>query len=306
MQLTPLSKNDQTAYLNVDHVFETKFLKEFFLEILRQELSPQTCADLQTFWDGINLASWEPEWKGKGSFYQQIGARDGISRFTTIFKLLAGHTVAGYADFAGTDEVLNSWKSDMFQLDFSIDRIDKNHIRGTNTPSRWMDVLNHMAAALEMMGNPDVLQAFQKTHRRLTLAFRQLNGPQCPAPEDYAARWSEWMNRRLRRSAEIISRVYNTIVDDHVKPDSLQGEDHNRWLQLNTIHPASRFTLDVPKLLQLVSNQAGQSVKIWKRQTPGGMCWRSLGSSKRPSAASASMATPSGTTTSSVTGSSTT
>jgi hypothetical protein len=262
-------------------------LKEYFLEIMRQDLTPQDCTKLQQFWDGLNAASVKgPKgWEG-GPFCRAIGQQQGFSRFNTIFKLLAGTTFKTFADFVGTDESINTWKGDLLGLDYGIDQIKDKHIQGSDIPSRWLEVLNHMAAGIEVIHHPDVVQAFQNTHTRLTLAFRSMNDHECPAPEDYAARWRRWMDTRLHASANIISGHYRTTVRKNVKPDSLEGEDKRRFELLNSIYSEKHYTLDAPKLPKLVDDKASLSVKILKRRDSLGVCWRSSTATLLPSTSS--------------------
>jgi hypothetical protein len=83
------------------------------------------------------------------------------------------------------------------------------------------------------------------------------------------------MDTRLHASANIISGLYRTIVRKHVKPDSLEGEDKRRYELLNSIYSEKHYTLDAPKLLKLVDDEASQSVKIMKRRDSLAVCWRS-------------------------------
>ena len=103
------------AFLNVDHAYEVKFLKEFFLYIMNEmPKDDPMCPFFQNFWDAINPASVKDAWpKNEMNLYRFIG-KDGITRANTMFQLLPS-TFPQFSDFVGTDMMLNEWKGLLFE-----------------------------------------------------------------------------------------------------------------------------------------------------------------------------------------------
>jgi hypothetical protein len=115
-------------------------------------------------------------WEG-GPFYLAIRQQQGFSRFNTIFKFLAGTTFKTFADFVGIDENINTWKGDLLRLDYGIDQIKDKHIQGSNIPSKWLEVLNHMAAAIEVIHHPDVVQDIPEHTHALNSRLQKYERP---------------------------------------------------------------------------------------------------------------------------------
>jgi hypothetical protein len=80
------------------------------------------------------------------------------------------------------------------------------------------------------------------------------------------------MDTRLHALANIISGLYRTIVREHVKHDSLEGEDKRRYELLSSIYSEKHYTLGTPKLLKFVDDEASQSAKIPKRRDSLAAC----------------------------------
>jgi hypothetical protein len=57
------------AFLNVDHAYEIKFLKEFFTSMLEEVQGGPQCTEFQNFWDKINHASTFSNWEDRPNNY---------------------------------------------------------------------------------------------------------------------------------------------------------------------------------------------------------------------------------------------
>jgi hypothetical protein len=264
-----LSNEPQTtakAYVNVDHAFEIKFLRQFFINLMN---NTPDCSNFKTFWHGLNPASKKPPpgklEPGKG-IYRWLSKDEGFSRLDTIFKLLAG-TYTPFADFLGTDMELNKMKGDLFLEDWlTVPHIKDNWTPDSDAPSDWIVVLNRVGNALEVVHLPEVKATFQSTLIRLYIAFKTIDKITDPCrTELYAQRFKDYMETRFAAQSRRIEALYAEIVSQRVRPGSLQGADLVKWQLLTAAYAPGHYTLKVRDLLRWQEESDEQFVAILKR-----------------------------------------
>lgn len=196
--------NDRTkAFLNVDHAYKIKFLKEFFTYMLEGVQEGPQCTEFKNFWDKINHASTFENWENspKNYFYRALGAREGITRAATMFRILPS-AFPNFSEFIGVDAEVNTWKGNL--LFKGLPDIRQSLVPG-EPPSHWIDVLTYMAVAIDFIHHPDVIKAFRTTNSRIQRTSEKISLSQCHPPEDYGVKYQQWMVDRLNDQARQIN-----------------------------------------------------------------------------------------------------
>jgi hypothetical protein len=254
---------NEFAFLNADHAYEVKFLKEFFLNIMNEmPKGHPKYPRFQEFWNGINAASVKEAWprnRQEPNLYRFIG-KDGITRANTMFQFLPS-TFPQFADFMGTDMELNEWKGALFEQ--GLTNIRQRLVPGKEA-SHWIEFLNYIAVAIDLIHHDDVVERFKRTNSRITLGFLTLSLPVCSPPANYTLTYQEWMVERFKSQAIEIEELYREIVAVYVRPDSLNIDDLAKYQRMTKTYPREHYTLDTVKFFHL--DYTSQLVDIRRRQ----------------------------------------
>lgn len=269
---TPANDEDHKAYVNVDHGFELKFLKEFIVYMMNElERGSPECQKFQAFWLKDNPASKRENWgdNTETDLYRKLG-RGPYTRLDTMVKLLASD-FPPFADFVGCDLIVNAWKGRLF--DKGLGNIQTHYMNGheTDGQSFWIDWLNHMAVAMELANHEDTIERFRRTYTRLRLAFRKLSSATCSPPENYERKFEVWLTDRLESQRQEIEGLYRRVVRIYVKPDELGVQDKGKYQVLITAYPETHYTLQTGRYLALIDDPI-QHVNIGKRQDSRDLC----------------------------------
>ncbi|KAI9691595.1 MAG: hypothetical protein M1822_007666 [Bathelium mastoideum] len=230
----------KTPLVNVDHVYELKFLKEFFAEMLKSQLS---CADLNSFFMATDTANGrEP-------------------RLQTLWNQLPS---SQNPDFAGMDSVLNNYKGVA---------LGTGSYQKFQSDADKLQFLNMLAASIYTTNLPEVAALFQKTNQRLHSAFlgidqlvakQQSQKKAAPVPKTnkgWADAYSSYMSSRLASANSAVSQTIGQMASSlSASPASptgnsngiRKGENHRlfiegQWVLLSDLK--DRFDRDLGALL---------------------------------------------------------
>ncbi|KAL9088015.1 MAG: hypothetical protein Q9165_006356 [Trypethelium subeluteriae] len=198
--------------VNVDHVYETKFLKQFFREMI--DSGQLSCSDINAFF----MAS-DPR------------NRD-AARLQTLWDQLPSDI---HPDFAGMDETLNTLKG----IALGSGRYGNRYQDDTK-----LQFLVMLAAAVNMTNRPDVARLFRRTNQRVYEAFlgfdelvttERNRGKFSPAPRNgkgWADAYSSYMSSNLESKNIAVSQTISKMANN---VDSFFSETTDSLGHLNSI-----------------------------------------------------------------------
>lgn len=203
-------QEDGKAYVNADHVFELKILKDFFTDDAPDYSTDKAgCDNWRKFWvyeTNAETSEYTDQF-GKNFF----NGGDVWTRMQTLFKLLPGSANPTWADFVGMDKNVNKVKGNLLQrgLGDVKNDADKPH------PEDWIQTLNLIGVAQKVLHMDEVASRFKTTNARLYGAMQQIQGISggCgPPTPNYASKYSAWMENHLKTQGQQVTDAYNSII----------------------------------------------------------------------------------------------
>lgn len=149
-----------------------------------------------------------------------------------MFKLLPSD-YKYFADFVGSDMVMNAWKGNMLQKGMT--HIREREMKPGMSTSEWLNLLNYMDSAIDLIHKPEVVDRFQTANARLYLAFKNPSAAACGLPEDYGENYTNWIKNGLNSQSDEIKELYSEIIRDRVKPGNLGGDDLDKYKALTRV-----------------------------------------------------------------------
>ncbi|KAL9064269.1 MAG: hypothetical protein Q9157_007893 [Trypethelium eluteriae] len=198
--------------VNVDHVYETKFLRHFLSEMI--DSGQMSCSELNAF------------------FMASDPLNKGAARLQTLWDQLQSES---HPEFAGMDEVLNSLKG----IALGSGRYGVREQDDTK-----LQFLNMLAAAVDVTNRPDVAKLFRKTNQRVYEAFLGIDelvahdrscGKSPPTPRDgqgWANAYSSYMSSILESRNAAVSQTISKMANN---VDSYFSETTDNMGKLNSI-----------------------------------------------------------------------
>ena len=197
-------------YVNTDHVFEVKFLRQFFNHIVDQGISANAFS-CNTFNDFF----WETPRQNSFNSMER-------SRLEFIWHLLPSNE---FPDVAGVDSALNKNKGDLLNLELS--QGIGNLQQGFTSDHQKLQFLHMLGGAISYANRPEVANLFRQTNQRLYDAFRTIDellvqakacgqaAPTLGGESSWADAFSTYMTDRLQSQNKIASLTINSIVSSN-------------------------------------------------------------------------------------------
>ncbi|MCJ1449500.1 MAG: hypothetical protein MMC23_010020 [Stictis urceolatum] len=260
----------QTPLVNVDHVYELKFFKNFVDSLV--DGGQITCTDFNDFFMAEDLS---------------IG--NGVPRFQALYNAVPGND---NPDFCGMDSRINAVKGWLFN----------NKLTGLPNTKKLSDdnkiqLLNEIAAAVDVTNNADIAALLQKTNTRVYEAWRGIDNLvaaqaacNAPAPKPsnspnagWADVYSSYMTSLFSTQNVQISRQLNSMTN--TKFYKSPGPVTKAIKAFTDAYPTGKWTYDANALLAWPTTSAAN---IQRRDAPA--CSRPT-SVSTPASSSAAHAT---------------
>ena len=256
-------QNGNPKYVNVDHVYETKFLTEFFTDML--DAGTMSCAEFNAAWNvGANGNTTTP------------------SRLDTIFGNVASFK---NPEFVGMAQVINSLKNlvtvNHWGPNQPVKLAGKDPTTGmTLDPKFDIDSLSSLFLLLDLYNSEKFVGLFEMTNERIYQAFSSFDAQRPCGPQntfDYAPAYQKYITDRLNRRNNELGTFINDVIKGIPTNPSQVSEDKKamvphwseRLASLTSKLPVTKMTVPVPQMYNPVG-PTGPTYN-WKRQaaTPG-------------------------------------
>ncbi|MCJ1332272.1 hypothetical protein MMC10_008964 [Thelotrema lepadinum] len=256
--------------VNVDHVWELKFMKNFFTRLLQTgEIS---CADLNSFFMAANPL-----------------AGSNVPRLQTLWNQVPQND---FPDFAGMDLTINAVKGQLFNPNLQ-------GLANAKTDDAKLQQIWQIAVAVDTTNHPNIAPVFKRTNVRIYEAFRGIDalvasssacGQPAPTPskstgKGWADVYSDYMVNLLSTqntaiSSKLASATSNNYFTSTADSNGNLNSIGKGVAAFTSAYPTNKWAFDAGALLDFPTTS---SLAIQRRDGP--VC--SLGTST-PGSASAS------------------